>query len=770
MFESSKACFFISFARAAIGTASGMISDSCTIADDILTPRSDCTFRTDVGDYHTDDDNDDVGNAHCSPNAGDVHDEAHTEFGWPPQKDRVQHQDSYEAQAPPDSWWTTHYNGRHENGNVGWSFGNGGARSKNQTLQARFDKCLKRTPALIVGLAECDALTESVLRAPGEPGVDHNDADGIAQTLARRSHEYITIRGSEQYSILLAVRKRFGCGCGGLKLLEFIRKPEGTYQTQRGKRKAFTRAMIVEVTHPNVGFIGTSHVVMVVHLHCTVARNMKGKKENKNQFIHWMREKVKEHNVKVIMGDFNMAFFEVTDWIRSIQKGGEEMPIDLAAWYGWKNFDGEGCSDSCGIWLVNSPGLYKLPEGRDSECVNDSVTSEMSLLVRATPVQTRVRTDAGGWSRWTKNGGPGQALHKYQPETYASQRHTTTGARVRIPPLTQIRNTLRPSAQSADVLKTFKPRERTPSGSKEFIRVKQIPLHYESFCHETEGPQNGAHFPLCAMTTNNSLRPPRKIWQRHLWNEEKRRADEDGRWRTRDAHTHGTAVAVRASSTYHDFEPKKVHLNSWEFWKENANWSANQWKNDRRDDHRWRGSSSDHGWKEYDGWWSTQRRSDKPDEQQKRDWCNDEYKHKSSSTKSPPPSWPPPPPPQEVEAPRPVLRPPPQAVTSPVPSPSLIPPCMGQSLYDAALHSPSSGLILPDLLPGVDGDTVVQVNYLRSGISYAKQTYIQNQDGTSMIVESFPMCALQPYSGAQWTAEETHVQTSRTMTPSRATD
>jgi hypothetical protein len=420
--------------------------------------------------------------------------------------------------------WANGYNSRHENGNTGWAFFNGGARAKNEDKQKYFDKVMKRSPAIILGVAECDAATDEMLCMKGEPAVaPSGSAAGIEAALARASHEYVTIRGDEPSSLLLGVRKN---QCRGLKLKEFQIKDEGTYRNGTSKKKlqATTRTLIAEVTtKENVGFIGYKHTVMVVHLHFTVAKGAQGKKQNKKDFIEWFNQKIIEYNVKVVMGDFNMAFWEVTGWVRDKHPN---KTIDLAAWYGWKSFDGIPCSDSCGIWILDTPGLYTLV--KDVTCIHeDDDTDETSLLIQGNErFQKAMKEDIGGWARFSRNGGPGQPLSCYQPATNHPTEREWNGEKyvpVRIPPLTQIIESLTLSPESEAWTSHHTHRGKTKTGIKECFRVKQTPLHYEGFCSTAFGTQGGSHYPLCVMTKNNSCRPPQKHVTRHKANDNKLR-------------------------------------------------------------------------------------------------------------------------------------------------------------------------------------------------------------------------------------------------------
>ena len=64
-----------------------------------------------------------------------------------------------------------------------------------------------------------------------------------------------------------------------------------------------------------------------------------------------------EHKVGVLVGDFNMSFM-VIPGLRS-----RGATIDLAAWYPWKTSLGTPCADSCDIFCLRKPGVFKLEVG-----------------------------------------------------------------------------------------------------------------------------------------------------------------------------------------------------------------------------------------------------------------------------------------------------------------------------------------------------------------------------------------------------------------------
>ena len=55
-------------------------------------------------------------------------------------------------------------------GNIGWLFGNWGKRPRSQAMRKHLDMVLKRNPAMVIGLAECEAPSEDLLGAPAVAG------------------------------------------------------------------------------------------------------------------------------------------------------------------------------------------------------------------------------------------------------------------------------------------------------------------------------------------------------------------------------------------------------------------------------------------------------------------------------------------------------------------------------------------------------------------------------------------------------------------------
>ena len=94
------------------------------------------------------------------------------------------------------------------------------------------DKVLKQQPAMIIGLSECQAESEDVLKRDPRPAAVAAAARPGAKGKFkyRPEFKYLTLRGKEEESILIAVRDEPGCE---LKMLDFERRGEGLVKRKR---------------------------------------------------------------------------------------------------------------------------------------------------------------------------------------------------------------------------------------------------------------------------------------------------------------------------------------------------------------------------------------------------------------------------------------------------------------------------------------------------------------------------------------------------------
>ena len=67
--------------------------------------------------------------------------------------------------------------------------------------------------------------------------------------------------------------------------------------------KAYTCTLIVKtMLKQTVGYMGKEMRVAVVHLHFQVGNKNKGFRNNHEEFWPWLADKLREHNIHVLMG------------------------------------------------------------------------------------------------------------------------------------------------------------------------------------------------------------------------------------------------------------------------------------------------------------------------------------------------------------------------------------------------------------------------------------------------------------------------------------
>jgi hypothetical protein len=121
-------------------------------------------------------------------------------------------------------------------GNIGWFFANWGELPQTGDKRERVDTILKKNPATVIGLCECDAITDAHLRDCFTRGVTVDDDDDGPQLRAERAMQardavkYLTIRGSEEQSALIGVRAGIG---NELELVYWERRLEGEFPKRR---------------------------------------------------------------------------------------------------------------------------------------------------------------------------------------------------------------------------------------------------------------------------------------------------------------------------------------------------------------------------------------------------------------------------------------------------------------------------------------------------------------------------------------------------------
>ena len=143
----------------------------------------------------------------------------------------------------------------------------------------------------------------------------------------------------------------------------------GHYKSNSKSRiAAHSQIMICKVTFiREMQHIGTAVAVMVVHMHNQFANlNVHGRAKDSSPkidtvlaFFDILRAWILKYDVRIMMGDFNMALLLV---IPALRRGG--LCIDLASWFPWKaSPSGRLRLDSCGIFFIDTPGRYILHKG-----------------------------------------------------------------------------------------------------------------------------------------------------------------------------------------------------------------------------------------------------------------------------------------------------------------------------------------------------------------------------------------------------------------------
>ena len=93
-------------------------------------------------------------------------------------------------------------------------------------MRDHLDTVLKKQPAMVIGLAECQLETEHVLkREPDPAAVAADPKPGRKRRFKNRSEfAYLTLRGQDTTSVLIAEQDQDGCA---LEMLDWDRKTHG---------------------------------------------------------------------------------------------------------------------------------------------------------------------------------------------------------------------------------------------------------------------------------------------------------------------------------------------------------------------------------------------------------------------------------------------------------------------------------------------------------------------------------------------------------------
>ena len=357
---------------------------------------------------------------------------------------------------------STNWNNRPEVGNCGIFFGNWGQRTRQAQggVQGNIDAQIKKNPCTIIGLTECEAETEQVLRASAV--ADDRPWEETGTLEDRPAFQYHTIRGEEKVSCLLGCRTS---QCAGIESLSWTRTKDGLYKSKgKTNMRAYTRLLVARVTlKSNVGGIGKELRVAVCHLHFQVANNNRGFKKQHKDFWPFLAQQMKWYEVHVLMGDFNMSLFRVVPELRS-----HGVQATLISWFPWTAEDtGEVMVDSCGIFsLTHAEIVPSVPSNIWADDIKDTL------------------------AKLQKNAGPGQTLETYLPKQGDGSK--------------KIHDSLEPLPMTIE--------EEDETESAAVANDKRNPLRWKGktldITHWKYKGQNhkGSHFPLALFTHNPSRR------------------------------------------------------------------------------------------------------------------------------------------------------------------------------------------------------------------------------------------------------------------------
>ena len=98
----------------------------------------------------------------------------------------------------------------------------------------QLDKVLKKQPAMVIGLAECQLESQLVLEREPEPAAVAAPSKPGARRKFKKRPEFpdLTVRGREEEIVIIAVRDQAGCA---LEMLEAVCKEHGLVNTKNNK-------------------------------------------------------------------------------------------------------------------------------------------------------------------------------------------------------------------------------------------------------------------------------------------------------------------------------------------------------------------------------------------------------------------------------------------------------------------------------------------------------------------------------------------------------
>jgi len=237
-----------------------------------------------------------------------------------------------------------------------------------------------------------------------------------------------------------------------------------------------------------------------------------------------LRTMIQNFDVKVLMGDFNMALFLVIPELRS-----RGVTIDLAAWYPWKSAEGVQMADSCGIFFIDTPGEYTLCKGLKDLHDNDST----GILWKAEPVAAGDDSNGGadGFHRMRSAGGPGMPLRTYLPKDMDLREKLLPSLEPSTASKEAVSQQAAVAAAAVAAAAVAKGRAAVAATPRTCVKIREKRLEFELW--RLNGDHyKASHYPICVFTNNVGRRSPERLEARQQKAREKKQAN-DCEWQQR---------------------------------------------------------------------------------------------------------------------------------------------------------------------------------------------------------------------------------------------
>ena len=391
------------------------------------------------------------------------------------------------------------YLDRDDVGNIGFFFGNWGKRSSCKDMAGNMSDQLRKNPCTIVGLAECDAATEDVMRGtyPEEAASGGGSAVADLEAFAsRQNRNFTTIRHDEDSSNLLAIRQSEGT----MEKLYWEAHFDGIYPGNKradgtkASIRAYTRHLICRFTlNRLVGFYGNTVTVSNVHLHHKTANKFHGFTQAFKRFWERLAHLLRVHGVDVLLADLNMSLFVA---IRELRSRG--VLVTCLAWFPWVDSEGVASVDSCAIF-----GVQQVIEVRLNHDVS-ICTEDAERLSEGKAKGERGRELATLSMPSIK--GPGQQFSCYLPKPDTMKQKIELLTFVEAVPAAAVAGTVPAVAGKGS---------SNPTGARrECLRFKEKRLNVDVWLGPKGRFYQGSHFPLATFTDNPCRRSEEKQKER----------------------------------------------------------------------------------------------------------------------------------------------------------------------------------------------------------------------------------------------------------------